>query len=98
MRPLLLKYIGEQKSGKFCVKGITCCHGNPIYDALILKPRTWFYHLQEELLNKKPGKNKLKPDAFPKILNTLQQKVTKQGKRSRSSFDRADRNVKRQVN
>ena len=77
MRPLLLKYIGEQKSGKFCVKGITCCHGNPIYDALILKPRTWFYHLQEELLNKKPGKNKLKPDAFPKIFKYAATKSNK---------------------
>ena len=38
------------------------------------------------------------PMPFLKFLNTLQQKVTKQGKRSRSSFDRADRNVKRQVN
>ena len=32
--PLLLKYIGEQDSGNFFVKDISCCHGNQIFDAM----------------------------------------------------------------
>ena len=33
--PLLLKCIGEKDSVTiFFVKGITCCHGNPIFDAM----------------------------------------------------------------
>ena len=31
--PLLLKFIGEQDSGKMFVKDKTCCHGNPSFDA-----------------------------------------------------------------
>ena len=31
---LLLKCIGEQDSVKKIVKGITCCHGNPIFDTM----------------------------------------------------------------
>ena len=42
-----------------------------------LEAENLVYHLQEELLNKKPGKNKLKPDAFPKIFKYA---ATKQGK------------------
>ena len=32
--PLLLKYIGEQDFVKKNCHGITCCHGNSIYDAM----------------------------------------------------------------
>ena len=31
---ILLKFIGEQDSGKLCIKGITYWHANPIFDAM----------------------------------------------------------------
>ena len=32
--PLMIKFIGEQDSGKMVCQGITCCHGNPIFDGM----------------------------------------------------------------
>ena len=31
---LLLKFIGEQNFVKIFVRGVTCCHGNSIFDAM----------------------------------------------------------------
>ena len=34
---LLILFIAEQDSGKICIKGITCFHGNPVFNAMF----TW---------------------------------------------------------
>ena len=34
MLPLLLIFIGEQESGNIFCQGITCFHGNPIFDTM----------------------------------------------------------------
>ena len=36
MWPLLLKFIRGQNYGKTCIKGISCCHGNHIFDIVPL--------------------------------------------------------------
>ena len=42
--PLLLKFIGKQDFvKKVFVKGITCCHGNPFFDAMISQILTFWY-------------------------------------------------------
>ena len=41
MWPLLLKFIGEQDSGKICVKGIIRSHGNHIFDAMFTQILTF---------------------------------------------------------
>ena len=41
MWPLLLKFIGEQDFGKILVKGITCCHGSPVFDAMFTQILTF---------------------------------------------------------
>ena len=41
MWPLLLKFIGEQDFGKILVKGITCCQGNPVFDAMFTQILTF---------------------------------------------------------
>ena len=43
--PLLLKIIAEQDFVKFFVKGITCCHGNPIFDAMFSQILTFLFFL-----------------------------------------------------
>ena len=40
--PLLLKFIGEQDSVKKIVKGITCCHGNPSFNAMFSQILAFF--------------------------------------------------------
>ena len=38
---LLPKSIGEQNSGKFCVKGITCCYDNRFFGAMFTQNLTF---------------------------------------------------------
>ena len=41
MWPILLKFIGKQDSGKILRKGMTCCHGNPVFDAMFTQTLTF---------------------------------------------------------
>ena len=41
MWSLLLKFIGEQDSEKIYIYGITCCHGNAVFDAVFTQILTF---------------------------------------------------------
>ena len=49
MWPLLLKFIGKQDSGKFCVKDITCFDDNHFFDAMFTQILTFliFFSIDE---------------------------------------------------